>query len=295
MKRLTRFLGLTAVCASLMGLSACALNDEMSYNVAKKLATPAWMIDRQIETGPFVLTAYERMYERGEPANIYISGDGNVDIVGEDTALFEPTPQNPVALHLATKDKADNLAYLARPCQYTDLRTDSVECEDFWGENKYNPAVLAGLNEALDGIKRRYTITGFNLIGYDDGATVAAILATQRSDVMSLRTVAGHFDEQALAPVMADLRNVPQHHFTGGQDQQTPPAHLQMFLQRLGESDCVDHTFIQEATHDAGWVDKWPELLKSGVPHCYVAPEPDFSLIETPEPIYAPRIGIEKK
>lgn len=292
MTRFRTLLGLTALCAGALGLSSCA--EDLNYEVSQRITAPAWMIERPIEVGPFELTAFERMYERGEAANLYIAGDGNPELI-QSGAIYSPTPQNPVGLHLASKDKADNLAYLARPCQYSGLRAEDDDCNNYWGENKYHPEVLAALNEAMDGMKRRYSITGFNLIGYDDAATIVSLLATDRDDVLTVRTVAGYFDSETLAPVMADLANVPQHHFTGGQDTETPPAHLQEFLAKLGPSECVDHTFIQEASHEAGWVDKWPELLKNEVPTCYVPEEPDFTLIETPDPIYSPRIGIEKK
>lgn len=294
MKQFKTLLGLTAICAGLFGISSCAVNDEWNYEVAHRLAAPAQMIERPIEVGPFVLTSFERMYERGEPATLYIAAEDNNEAI-HSGALYNPTPKNPVGLHLASKDKADNLAYLARPCQYSGLSIKDGDCNNYWGVNKYNPEVLAALNEAMDGMKKRYSITSFHLVGYDDAATIVSLLAVDRSDVLSIRTVAGEFDEEVLSPIMPQLCNVPQHHFTGGQDQVTPSAHLQEHLQKLGQCDCVDHTFIQEASHDAGWVDKWPELLKSGTPKCYVAPEPDFQLIDTPEPIYSPRIGIEKK
>lgn len=294
MTRFRTLLGLTAIGASLLGIASCAVTDEWNYEVAQRVATSAWMIERPVTVGPFVLTAFERMHERGQVANLYIAGDGNPELV-HSGELYNPTPQNPVGLHLASKDKADNLAYLARPCQYTDMRIEDGDCNNYWGKNKYHPEILAALNEAMDGMKRRYGVTGFNLIGYDDAATIVSLLATERSDVMTIRTVAGYFDDETLAPVLPKLRNIPQHHFTGGQDVDTPPAHLQGFLSKLGPSECVDHTFIQEASHEKGWVDKWPELLKNEVPRCYVPAQPDFPLIDTPDPIYSPRIGIEKK
>ncbi len=296
MKNFAHILGFAALGTGLFSLGACTVNDELNYHTAKRLAAPAWMIERKIDIGPFELTSFERMHERNETATIYIAGDGNNDIINDnESVLYDPTPQNPLALHLASKDKADNIAYLARPCQYSGLTIRDGNCGEYWGANKYNPEVIAALNEALDGIKGRYTITNFHLVGYDDGATVAALLASGRTDVLSLRTVAGEFDKDALMPHLASLRALPQHHFTGGRDEVTPSSHLQEYLQWLGDTDCVDHTFIQDATHDAGWVEKWPELLKTKAPTCYVPAEPDFTLIESPEPIYSPRIGIEKK
>jgi uncharacterized protein YqeY len=36
---------------------------------------------------------------------------------------------------------------------------------------------------------------------------------------------------------------------------------LQSYLQAVGPSNCVQYKLIQEADHESGWVDKWPELL----------------------------------
>lgn len=62
--------------------------------------------------------------------------------------------------------------------------------------------VFTAYNEALDEIKKRYDITEFNLIGHDGGANIAAVLASTRKDVVSLRTVAGN-----LHPDMVYARN----------------------------------------------------------------------------------------
>ncbi len=40
-------------------------------------------------------------------------------------------------------------------------------------------------------------------------------------------------------------------------------AMFHSYAQALGSSNCVQHELIQEATHRSGWVDKWPELLKT--------------------------------
>ncbi|MEZ5814126.1 MAG: hypothetical protein R3E13_05300 [Alphaproteobacteria bacterium] len=283
---------------SALSLSACGKHEPFREEVAARLASPAWMIKRPVNAGPFVLTAFERMHERGETATLYIEGDGEAETLApalNDTALFNPTPHNPVALHLASRDKSKNLAYIARPCQYSGLLDKDGDCRAYWGEARFDSETVNAYNAVLDGIKARYGVTDFNLVGYDGGATLAALLAAGRKDVLSLRTVAGRFDVNALGTSLPRLRTVPQHHFIGGQDMEGSPAELHTYLQALGDSQCVEHTLIHEAEHEKGWVNKWPELLKTNVPQCYVEPEPEFIPIVKPEPIYVPRMGGSKK
>lgn len=293
MKKTLKFSLILLTGFSALGLSSCAPRDEMRQQVASRIASPAWMVQREVQTPGFALMAYERMHEREAPATLYIEGNGRAS-VSKGTAFFNAAPANPVGLHLASKDKSLNLAYLARPCQFTHESKGAEAAKacstQFWSPGTpYSPKILAGYQEALDGIKARYNITKFHLVGYDGGATIAAALTAQRSDVLSLRTVAGHFDMAALQPGLQSLRSVPQHHFIGGSDTVNPPAGLHNYLQALGENDCTEYTLIQEAEHERGWVDKWPELLKANMPVCKAPPAPVFEPITKPKPPYYPR------
>jgi len=295
MNRFLKFTILALAGIGTLSLSACGPYEPMREQVAARLASPVWMIKRPVEAGPFILTTFERMHERNRPAKLYIEGAGEADetIGGK---LFNPTPRNPVGLHLASMDKADNIAYLARPCQYSGLRDADSECgESYWGDAQFSPETIGAYHTVLDNIKARYGVTGFEIVGYNSGATLAALLASQRKDISSLRTVAGRFDTAALSGSMHKLRELPQHHFIGGQDQIAPPADLHNYLQALGDTPCVDYSFIQESEHEKGWVNKWPGLLKNDVPKCYIAPKPDFVPIEKPDPIYVPRMSGSKK
>lgn len=292
---------------SVLALSACFTAPYLKKDAATRIASPAWMLERQIDTGLYELTAFERMHERGEDANIYIEGDGTV-WTQEHVRSLNPTPMNPVALHMAAHDKADNVAYLARPCQYSDMTDPETPCpKSTWLEGRYSNKVVTSMSTAIDEIKARYDIEHVNLIGYGGGGAIAAILAATRDDVTSLRTVAGNMDHEvftnmhnlqplteSLNPVdyANKLKYIPQQHYIGGQDEVMQPAVLHSYLQAIGKTNCIDHTFIQEAEHEAGWVEKWPKLLKN-MPSCEgplreysfepVAPfEPNF--MERPAP-----------
>lgn len=299
----TKFRSLTlALMASGTLLSATACTAPfMREETAHRISSPAWMVERKIPAAPFVLTAYERMHTHNAPATIYIEGDG-LAWVSRNQASLDPTPTNPVALNLAAMDKAQNVAYLARPCQFSKLLDANTACPvKYWTSERFAPEVINAMSEALDNIKRQYDITEFNLVGFSGGANIAAQLAAKRTDVVSLRTVAGNLDHRAhseyhqvsylenslnaidVAPKLADL---PQRHFIGGQDNIVPPSLSARFVQALGSDRCADITLVQEAEHDNGWADKWPELLAMPV-SCKTpkAPEPAFEPYTPPKKV----------
>ncbi|MBK9586774.1 MAG: hypothetical protein KA099_06355 [Alphaproteobacteria bacterium] len=262
-------------------LTACETSRPLvKTELAQRVAAPAWMIRREIPAGSYLLTAYERIHDYNSTVNVYIEGNG-------------PTPEYPTALHLATKDKTDNIIYLAQPCQYSGLIKDDSECT-LTGEQAYAPTSLEAMNAALDEIAKRYNVRGFHLIGYDGGATIATNLAASRKDILSLRTVAGIMDTDAYndahgwprtknaqnpALKAATLSNLPQYHFIGGQDAQVPPSVLHSYFQALPPTRCVRYELIQENEHEDGWVEKWPDLLKRPV-NCNGAVPQDFNALD---------------
>lgn len=281
-----------------VALSACTgTMSEFTEVTAERIARPAFMVERKFDEAGMTLQLWERMHQRGEPANIYIEGDGiSNTMFGKD-----PSPENPLALHLASRDHATNLGYIGRPCQFRETQDEEACSSKFWTTRRYSPEVFAVYNAALDDMKARYSITEFNLIGYDGGANIAAILSTQRSDVASLRTVGGNLSPDmvydpvtspldpdnlkaiAYAPSMA---KVPQHHFIGAGDAVTPPAVYHYFIQSMGTTDCVHYSLVPDADHTRGWVEKWPELLK-GTTAC-VSP-----IVEVTTPL--PKVPVDLK
>lgn len=277
-----KFSLLCAAGLAILGLSGCFETQYLTEETAKRIASPAWLLSRTVPANGYDITVYERMHKRFVPANVYIEGDGTTWAQHRSISM-NPTPMNPVALHLAAHDKATNVAYIARPCQYSDMNDPNKPCDkSIWVNARYSEEVLKTMSDTLDEMKKRYDITEFNLIGYDGGGAIATILAARRNDVASLRTVAGNLDHNVFSSYhdveplsnslnavdFADrLRNMPQHHFIGGNDEIMPTAVLHSYLQALGQTSCADYTFIQEAEHEAGFVEKWPELLTK-MPSC---------------------------
>lgn len=262
------------IATSLLG--ACAAVSEFSEVTAERIARPAFMVERKMASGQMDLQLWERMHKKYAPANVYFEGDG----MTSDLMMIDPSPLNPVALHLASRDSSDNIAYIGRPCQYREV-SDEKECPTkYWTTRRFAPEVFAAYNAALDDMKARYKITEFNLVGYGGGANIVAVLATQRSDVVSIRTVSGVLvpslvydakkepldpDNLLASNIAPSLANMPQHHFIGAGDTIAPPAVYHSFAQSMGGSNCMHYTLVQDADQERGWVEKWPELLKSTV------------------------------
>lgn len=264
--------------AALLGLGACYFDmTEMRMETAKRLATPSFMFERHIKAEPFNLTVFERVHKEGGDATVYIEGDG-VAWVSRQQASLDPTPRNPVALHLATRDNGPNVIYMARPCQFTKM-TEPGPCPvEYWTSGRFAPEVIDSMNAALDNIKARHAITHFNLVGFSGGAAVAALVASRRDDVASLRTVAGNLDHVKAnanhgvsqmdaslnaVDVAAKIAHIPQHHFLGEWDDVITPDIYESFRSASGQTSCIRSSLVRQADHETGWVSVWPELLKS--------------------------------
>lgn len=283
-----------------------AIDEEFREVTAERIARPAFMVDRTLTSGPMQFRLWERAHLPFAPANIYLEGDGESHWFDKNRS-GDPTPKNPVALHLASRDLADNVFYVSRPCQFMESRDEEKCSAKFWSTRRFSPEVIKAYNEVLDEIKLRYDITEFNIIGYDGGANIAAILTSQRKDIVSLRTVAGNLSTDVTNaqlktpyPMDADsvnaktiapqLAGVGQHHFVGAGDTVTPPAVYHSYAQALGPSECVHYTLVPDADHERGWVDKWPEFLErtASCPVNQLTPEN-----YTPAPL--PEVPVELK
>jgi len=242
---------------------------------AQDIAIPAGLTQTTVAAAPFLLAQFARIGSPGQEAHLYIEGDG-LAWLGQRTPSLDPTPTNPVALKLAAADPAANVIYLARPCQYTKLVTDGACQQKYWTSHRFAPEVIDSMNEALDAIKAQNRISGFHLIGFSGGANIAALLAAERNDILSLRTVAGNLDHvllhkmhnvsQTLSSLNAKdqakaTSRIPQYHFIGGADEIVSPAIAQSFISAAGQTRCIQTQIVPGLGHDAGWAAIWPSLL----------------------------------
>lgn len=271
---MSRFL--IAILSSAVLLSACHEVPTIRRDSAMRTALPVHMIPRVVPADPFTLQGYERVHQKFTTAVLYIEGDGPT-YASPTTLNFTSTPVDPVGLRLAAQDGSKNVVYLARPCQYRNSKYQGKdECPKvFTTDAKFSEAVIHGYNAALDNIKAYHDVTGFEIVGYDGGAAIAAILAAQREDIVSLRTIAGNLDTKATADLHkvavpnksynpADyanqLRDMPQRHFVGKLDKVTPPAVYASYSQKLGNTPCNAASLIDNADHEHGWTEQWSTL-----------------------------------
>ena len=260
-------------------LLLCACSSDLSlpsrFEEANNIATKGQMTRENIPAGAFTLASWKKINGK-EPIHIYIEGDGFIRL-NAYTPSDNPTPINPVAFKLATLDSAPNVIYLARPCQYMTGSENNSCPSSYWTHKRYSPEVIESFNIALDQIKSRYQTTGFHLIGFSGGANIAGLIAERRTDILSLRTVAGNIDTDYFnkmhnanpmpdslnmathAPLIAQL---PQRHFIGGQDKTVPNAVFESYRHMEGSSHCTSMTLIESAEHTKGWTEHWADLLK---------------------------------
>lgn len=258
--------------------SACAhLSLDVRHETAARIAQQSRMTESVIPAGIFNLTAWSRIANPTGGAQVYIEGDG-LAWVSKYEKSRNPTPIDPIALRLAVADNAENVIYLARPCQYSGLR-DGTPCPDkYWTNARTAPDVIAAYQQALDELKAKHDFAGFNLIGYSGGAAVAALVAAGRHDIMSLRTVAGNIHyttfttlhgitemSGSLKPedAASALRLIPQIHFIGSADKTVPAIVFDTWKQASGDVSCTQGITVAQLTHDNGWSQAWPALLKT--------------------------------
>lgn len=245
--------------------------------LAQSIAEPARLQLRLRAAAPFVLTTRERFDRPGEDLNVYLEGDGFAWASRTEPSR-DPTPENPLALALAARDRAANVVWIARPCQYTP-RQDNPACRDFyWTVGRLAPEVVRSVDAAVSAAKLAAGAKRIHLVGYSGGGGLALLIAAARSDVASIRTVAGNLHHQAFtshhgvssimgaslepADVAPRLRAVAQWHFVGGEDRVVPAGIARAYLAAAGPTPCARLRVLPGLKHQDGWVERWPELLR---------------------------------
>lgn len=239
-------------------------------DTADEIARPAGLHPSVVVATTFNLAVFYRNPEPHQPVVVYIEGDG-LAWASYSTPSSDPTPRNPVGLRLAARDRSVNVLYIARPCQYV----WSSSCRtDYWTGKCFAEEVVSDISTAID----RLTLPDqkVHLVGYSGGGAIATLLAERLSNVVTLRTVAGNLDHDAvnryhgvsLMPESLNpkanasrLRGLPQVHFVGMKDSVIPPFLVENFARLVGDDSCVKVFRINAASHAQGWEDVWHCLL----------------------------------
>lgn len=272
--------GVLALSALVVWLSLTGCTTTGRLADADSIAASAGLARVRIPAEPFVLTAYLRIKDPAAPVTVYIEGDGLAWLSRSEPSP-DPTPRSPLALRLAAADPAANVAYLARPCQYTPMAENPACAPAYWTGRRFAPEVIAATGRALDVIAARTTRREVHLIGYSGGGAVAVLAAADRRDVASIRTVAGNLDHAAVnrlhrvSPLAGSLNpidavprvaRIPQIHFSGDKDTVVPPF-IAAGFRAAAASPCVQTRTVAGASHADGWLERWPDL-RAHPPDC---------------------------
>lgn len=263
-------------------LAGCAAFDPNAH--ADVLAEPAHLRRELVDTGFFVLTAFWRISQPGKPLRVYIEGDG-IAWLSRTEPSRDPTPHQAIGLTLAAEDPAPNVVYLGRPCQFTPMAMNPRCVVSYWTGKRFAPDVIESMNDAVSQFAARAPGESVELVGYSGGGAIAVLIAARRTDVTSIRTVAGNLDEELVNRVngvsplpesenaidyASQVASIPQIHFSGAEDRIVPPVVALRFIEAAG-GHCARAVSIPGLSHDGDWSRHWPALLKFA-PVCSLTP-----------------------
>jgi dienelactone hydrolase len=251
-------------------LTAC------SNTATQKVASKNGFKHASLPTGKFNVTTYQKITKPQAAVNIYIEGDGRL-LTSTQQYSNDPSPRTATVIKLAALDPNPNVVYLARPCQYAPEDLHTVCERRHWMSARYSTEIVAALNQAINLIKERSAATKINLIGFSGGGALAVLIAAQRNDIASIRTVAGNLDlqtmqdfhgsdplDESLDPlaVATKVQHIPQIHFIGDKDKTVPTTVAKNFSARA-QLNPKQVQVLKGVSHHDGWVQQWPTLLKS--------------------------------
>jgi len=200
--------------------------------------------------------------------SIYIEGDGR-SWIDRNTISSNPTPTMPLALELAALDQSLNVIYLARPCQYV---TDQKCSSKVWTSHQFSEQVLQSYMDVLDKIKKQAPTSQFDLVGYSGGATITLLLGANRSDIRSIRTIAGNLNHTQLSEVtkttpltgsipaktfILKTKHIPQTHYYTEQDQVITALIYKRYKNLFKDNNCIKIERVEGTDHYSGWQSFW--------------------------------------
>ncbi|MDD3905240.1 MAG: alpha/beta hydrolase [Candidatus Omnitrophica bacterium] len=260
-------------------MAGCATVNS-GYRIADNIVSENNLKKEYIKTGLCTLTVFSKITSPGKPLAVYIEGDGAAWKTRRELS-GDPTPRHALALSLAVMDHSGNVAYLARPGQLT--ISGNPDCDpEYWSRKRFSGEVMSAMNSAINELKAQSKSKDINLVGYSGGATIAIIIASRRNDVVSIRTIAGNLDpeavnlyhkvtplEGALSPMdfASKVSDIPQRHFAAVDDQVIPLSIIESFADRIGDEKHESITIVKGASHAFGWQKAWPLLVDIPL-HC---------------------------
>ncbi|HJK87765.1 MAG TPA: alpha/beta hydrolase [Candidatus Megaira endosymbiont of Hartmannula sinica] len=281
MKLITKFIIILQI--SLISCSKKGFNRQINihsskHNFKKEL----------IQTKDFVLTSYQKITDKEKPIIFYIEGDGRAfNRHGQITK--NPTPKHNTLFTLATIDKKENIVYLARPCQYTDISLNPI-CNNnlYWSNGRLSEKVISNINQAIkiirNAVNSEKQTNRFSLVGFSGGGGVAILIAAQNPNIVKdIITIAGNLNhvkfnkyhkvspmDKSLNPIDYSniIKNIPQIHLSGGKDFIVPKFIAEEFTNKTNYTNkknnkliCAKHIISKQSTH-SNWSKYWEQNLE---------------------------------
>lgn len=229
----------------------------------------------------FDLAAFlPQTFSNGKTLVIYIGGDG-LSWIGRSKISSNPTPVDPVTLGLALNHSAVSVmdaVYLARPCQFIDLKSQKNCQRKYWTSHRFSHEVIDSTDKAITQIKNRLNKENIILVGYSGGGAVAALVASQRNDVKKIITIAGNMNHKVwarhhkISPLTGslnpadfsdELKNIHQTHYVGTEDKVVPLTILKAYAAEFPENNNPDIVMIPGVNHNFCWNDIKENLRKT--------------------------------
>ncbi len=221
------------------------------------IQVPADFAYKEIKTDKFTLASWQKITNPKAPFKIYVEGDGAA-FAADGRPSMNPTPKGTLLREIAFGDEHENVAYLARPCQFV---KDTKCKQKYWTTARFAPEVVSSEAQAIKIISGGQKVT---LVGFSGGAQVAGLVAVTEKEVnvQKLVTIGGNLDHLAwtkyhrLPPLseslnLADYRDLylslPQKHYVGKKDKIILP----FLVENFASQGTV--TVVDGATHNQGW------------------------------------------
>lgn len=221
------------------------------------------IIQKDIQTSSFNLFSLQDVEKSCENIKVFVEGDG-LAWLSRSMISSNPTPINPVGLKLMLVDSSKCKIYLARPCQY--VNSDICE-EKYWSSHRFSDKIIQSYDEALSKLKKDYSNSKFDLIGFSGGGAIVTLIPIYRDDINSIITVAGNIDidkwvkikkitplDDSLNPAnfSKKLENIKQHHLIGSEDNVIPKEIYFSYLDKFENKSNISYS-IHKSTHTCCW------------------------------------------
>jgi len=284
---------------------------EESATAAYDLAAAKAGFERiEIRTAKFVLVArMKSQVPTGSKLEIAIGGDVTPISVTNSAGVTEWV--NVARAATATENgffpdaaRDRDIVILERPCYAVTSKQDP-NCLDLkWTmQDRMSADIIAAMSQAIDAVKTRRGKSDVHLLGVSAGGSIAILVAAERSDISSIKTLNAPFDfplvdaqqKRVMAAITAasgirstakdgeshmcsspcvdpilrvrEVRSIPQVHYFGSLDVMVPPANAEAYRRRLS-SNCARFIQVAMSHDDEQAVKLWRRGIDDDPPRC---------------------------